>query len=275
MTSAPPAEQERTGPGAPEASAAPGAPAGLGLAGKVAVVTGASRGVGRAVARRLCASGVQVLLDYAHSDEDARSAARSMAGLPGSVLPVRADVTRKEDLERLLSMAGERYGRLDIFVHAAADWHPMPAVGADPGGVKADVAAAVDPLLNGVPALAELMAPGPGRVVVISSIGARATVPRYVGLGVAKAALESLVRYLAVELADRAITVNAVSTSKIDKGGATASSPAARALAARTPAGRLTVPEDIADVVALLCTTEAGWIQGQVITADGGLSLLA
>ena len=78
-----------------------------------------------------------------------------------------------------------------------------------------------------------------------------------------------------MELAGGAVTVNAVSTAKIDKGGASASSPAASALAARTPAGRLTTPDDIADVVALLCTAEAGWIQGQVITADGGLSLRA
>ncbi|MFD6465694.1 SDR family oxidoreductase [Streptomyces goshikiensis] len=244
-----------------------------GLAGKVALVTGATRGVGLAIARKLAAQGCHTVLNYAHDEDSARLAVERLAGLPGSAVALRADVTRPQELAGLLETVRERFGRLDVFVHNAAAWHPGPAVGAAPDDVRADVAAAVDPLLHAAPELARLMAGGPGRVVAVSSSGAHRVIPGYVGLGVAKAALESLVRYLAVELAGRGIAVNAVSTSKIDKGPGTPQPEVAAALAARTPAGRLTTPEDIADTVALLCSAEAGWIHGQVITADGGLSL--
>jgi len=249
-------------------------PSDLGLAGKTAVVTGATRGVGLAVARRLCAGGARVVLNYAHSDQDAERAVEELAGLKGSAVAVRADITSADGLAHLLGEVREQYGRLDVFVHNAAPWRPTPAVGGDPAAVSAAVGAALDPLLRGGAAIAELMGGGPGRIVAISSTGARSVVPRYVGAGVAKAALESLVRYLAVELAGRGIAVNAVSTAKIDKGPATPQPEVAAALAARTPAGRLTTPEDLADVVALLCSPEAGWLHGQTITADGGLGLL-
>ncbi|MFI0727706.1 SDR family oxidoreductase [Streptomyces sp. NPDC021225] len=253
----------------------PGDPVTLGLEGKVALVTGATRGVGFAVARKLAVAGAQVILDYAHSDADAERALRELSGLGGGAIARRADVTSPQQLRALLAEVRERYGRLDIFVHSAASWHPMPAVGARPGDIRADLSAALDPLLYGASAIAELMAGGPGRIVAVSSSGAHRAVPRYVGPGIAKAALESLVRYLAVELAGRRIAVNAVATAKLDKGPDTPDPAAAAALAARTPGGRLTTPRDIADVVALLCTAEAGWIQGQVITADGGLGLRA
>jgi enoyl-[acyl-carrier protein] reductase III len=138
------------------------------------------------------------------------------------------------------------------------------------------MATALDPLLYAAPELVAAMAGGPGRVVAVSSLGARSVVPRYVGLGVAKAALESLVRYLAADLAGHGIAVNAVTTAKLDKGGAAKVNPeAVKALVARTPAGRLTRPEDLADAVALLCTDEAAWIHGQVLTVDGGSGLRA
>ncbi|MFI9782640.1 SDR family oxidoreductase [Kitasatospora sp. NPDC051984] len=249
-------------------------PSDLGLSGKTAVVTGATRGVGLAVARRLCAGGARVVLNYAHSEQDAARAVEELDGLGGGAHAVRADITTAAGLDLLLGEVRDRYGRLDVFVHNAAPWRPTPAVGGDAAAVTAAVGAALDPLLRGGAAIAELMGGGPGRIVAVSSSGARSVVPRYVAAGVAKAALESLVRYLAVELAGRGITVNAVSTAKLDKGPATPQPEVAAMLAARTPAGRLTTPEDLADVVALLCSPEAAWLHGQTVTADGGLGLL-
>jgi enoyl-[acyl-carrier protein] reductase III len=102
-------------------------------------------------------------------------------------------------------------------------------------------------------------------------------VPAYLSVGLAKAALESLVRYLAVELAGRGIAVNAIATALLDKGDprSLAASELGAMLASRTPAGRLSTPADVADAVALLCADEAAWIHGQVITVDGGLGLRA
>jgi enoyl-[acyl-carrier protein] reductase III len=246
----------------------------LGLDGKVALVTGGTRGLGRAIGAKLVRSGCHVYLTYLRDGAAARSCAAELAGSKGVAVPVRADVTDPAAMGELLNRIRTEHGRLDVLVHNAASRHPMPAVGADADAALADVSVAVAPLLRHAPALAELMT-GSGRIVAVSSTGARRVVPAYVGQGLAKAALESAVRYLAVELAVRGIAVNAVSTTKLDKGPDMPDRAVLAAVAARTPAGRATTPEDVAAAVALLCTDEAGWIQGQVLTVDGGLSLRA
>jgi enoyl-[acyl-carrier protein] reductase III len=246
----------------------------LGLEGKLVLITGGTRGLGLAIARKLCACGCDVLLNYAGSTEHAEEAVRALDGCKGTASLIRADVASPGGVESLMERVRRDHGRLDVFVHSAATWTPMSAVTPDADGFHRDVSVAVTPLLHGIPALAELL-PAGGRIIAISSVGSNVVVPRYMSLGVAKAALESQIRYLAVELAGRGITVNAVSTSKLDKGAATSDAGAVKALAARTPAGRLTTLADVADVVALMCTAEAAWIQGQVIRVDGGLGLRA
>jgi len=247
----------------------------LGLAGRVALVTGGTRGVGRAVARRLCAAGCHVVLNYANSADQARRTVEELSGLKGSATAVSGDISRPKALAAVLDTVHRDHGGLDIFVHNASSWHPMATLHPDGGGFRADLATALTPLVFGAPALRRLMAGRPGRIIAVSSSGARRVVDGYLGLGMAKAALESLVRYLAVELAPTGVAVNAVSTAKVDKGTDDPRPDLVRTLAARTPAGRLTTPEDVANVVALLCTDEAGWLQGQVITVDGGLALRA
>lgn len=247
----------------------------LGLAGRVALITGGTRGLGFATATKLVTEGCHVFLNYAHNDADAEKALKELAGLAGTATVVKGDVTDPEALASVFGEIKDRHGRLDIFVHNVASGHPMTALAAVPADVALDVAAAVNPLLTAAPLLAELMAGGPGRVVAVSNTGSRHVIPMHVSLAMAKSALENLVKYLAVEFAGRGVTVNAVTTAKLDKGPATQNAKMVPILAARTPAGRLTLPEDIANVIALLCTDEAAWIQGQVVCADGGLSLLA
>ncbi|MGX9886908.1 SDR family oxidoreductase [Streptomyces sp. NPDC002276] len=243
------------------------------LAGRTALVTGATRGVGLAIARKLSASGAEVLVNYAEDEANAAKALDSLAGLPGRVDTVRADVT--EGIETLCDEAQRRFGHLDIFVHNTSYFRPAPTLTTGTALVDRSLAVALHPLLTGAARLAGLMAGRRGRIIAVSSTGARRVVPQYAGAGVAKAALESLVRYLAVELAGRGIAVNAVAASKIDKGDGSVPPELAKALTARTPGGRLTTPQDVADVVALLCADEAAWLQGQVVTVDGGLSLVA
>jgi enoyl-[acyl-carrier protein] reductase III len=247
----------------------------LGLAGRVALVTGGTRGLGLAIARKLCGAGCHVYVNYAHSDSGAERAVAELAGLKGTATPLKADVGDPGVPGRLVELARARHRRLDILVHNAASFHPMPALRPDVGDLWDDVRVALGPLVQAASSLADLLAQGTGRVVAVSSSGARSVVPGYLSQGLGKAALESLVRYLAVELAPRGITVNAVSTGKVDKGPETRDEKVAKLLAERTPGGRLTVPEDVANAVALLCTDEAAWIQGQVLTVDGGLGLRA
>ncbi|QUQ63857.1 SDR family oxidoreductase [Kutzneria sp. CA-103260] len=227
---------------------------------RVAVVTGGTKGIGLAVARKLAATDCQVFVNYAHDDE---AAARVQSELDCELL--KGDVFAPGGGRELLAKAQETAGRLDVFVHNAARWSKSPAD---------DVSASLTPLVDVLDVLPSLMPDG-GRVVAVSSNGANRVVPGYLSLGVAKAALESLVRYAAVQLAGKGIAVNAVSTGKVDKGPDTVNPEPMRILAARTPAGRLTVPSDVADAVWLLCADEAAWIHGQVLTADGGLGLLA
>jgi enoyl-[acyl-carrier protein] reductase III len=249
-------------------------PTTLDLTGKVALVTGGTRGLGRAIAAKLSASGAFVHLNYRHDRAGAQDAVTAMTGLPGPVRAVQADITVPEELAGLLDLVQAEHGRLDVLVHNAAAFRPMMAISADLAQVHAAIRLALDPLLLAASPVAKLMPQG-GRIVAISSNGGSGVVPNYVAPGLAKAALENLVRYLAVELGPVGITVNAVATALIDKGRDTANPQIAGLLAARTPNGHLTRPEDVADAVALLCTPEAGWLQGQVLTADGGLGLHA
>jgi enoyl-[acyl-carrier protein] reductase III len=246
----------------------------LGLDGRSALITGGTRGLGLAIARKLCASGCHVYVNYNHSEPDAQQALRELSEMKGTATLLRADVAQPNVVPELLERIAQDHPRLDILVHNAATLHPMPATKPHIGDFWDDVRLAINPLVQAAPRLADAMEGG-GRVVAVSSSGARSVIPGYVSQGVGKAAVESLVRYLACELAPGGVTVNAVSTGKIDMGEDTRGAELVPTLAARTPAGRLTRPEDVAGVVALLCTDEAAWIQGQVITADGGLGLRA
>jgi enoyl-[acyl-carrier protein] reductase III len=247
----------------------------ISLTGKVALVTGGSRGLGRSIAHRLCEAGCDVVVNYVSSDAAAEATVAGMSGLPGGAHAHKGDVRDPEVLADLVGTLRDRHGRLDIVVHNAATWKPMSAARPRPDDFWSEQSLALDPLVRGVPGFVELMAGRSGRIVAVSGNGAHEVIPGYVAVGVSKAALESLVRYLAVDLAGAGITVNAVATSMLDKGAETPNPELATFLATRSPSGRLTKPEDVADAVALLCTEEAAWIQGQVLMVDGGLGLRA
>lgn len=245
----------------------------LDLAGRLVLVTGATRGLGLAIARKLCASGCEVLLNYAHDESAAEVAAKALADGGGKVSLLRADVGDPAEVRDMLAQVQRMYGRLDVFIHNAAVHHPAPVTAITPDIHRRLTEVTVGPLLYGAAQLIALLPAGSGRIIAVSSTGAHRVVRNYAALGSAKAALEAALRYLAVEVAGQGITVNGVCAGKL----ATGAGPpdlAAR-VAARTPAGRLTRPEDVADVIALMCRPEAGWIHGEVITVDGGLRLLA
>lgn len=245
------------------------------LAGRVCVITGGTRGVGLAVARELGGRGGEVVLSYASDTAVAEAAVGELDEAGVKALAVRADAGTAEGARTLFDAVADRHGGLDVFVHSAVTFRPAPTLAADPERTAREHAVALGPLLHGTARLVELIRPGTGRIVAISSPSGRVVVPGQVSLGTAKAAVESLVRYLAVDLAATGVTVNAVAPGKLDKGVPAPGREAeiAARITARTPAGRLTTPADVARVVALLCTREAGWITGNVLTADGGFAL--
>lgn len=245
------------------------------LRGRVAIITGGTRGLGLAITRKLRSLGCDVVLNHFSQDAAAEQAVAAMSGLPGSSSAVvRADVSDPDTIQALVDTAIDRHGRLDIFVHNAATLSPMSALAPDLDAVHRELALALNPLLAGAALFGKAMTSG-GRVIAISSNGSGRVVPGYLAVGIAKAALESLIRYLAVELAGKGISVNAVATGLLDKNSddRLANPAVAELLAARTPGGHLSTPDDVAGAVALLCGDSAAWIHGQVITADGGLGL--
>jgi enoyl-[acyl-carrier protein] reductase III len=246
------------------------------LTGATALVTGGSRGIGRAVTLRLVELGAAVFVNYRSDDAAAEEVCALARARGGHVDAIRADVGDPSAVRAAFRLLRARVSRLDAIVHAAALGRFQPLLDVRPAewdvALRTNAAALLHVVRNALGLLAE---PG-GRIVAVSSLGSMRYVPFYGAIGASKAALESVVRSLAVELAPRGVHVNAVSAGLVE--GATQrrfpQHDAIRELVVqRTPAGRLATPEEVADVIVFLCSARARWICGQTIVADGGLSL--
>lgn len=254
------------------------------LEGKRALVTGASRGIGRGIALALAERGAAVAVGYYRNEE---AAGETMAGVEGhqsTGLIVQADVTRPEDVERMLETVRSEFDTLDIFVSNARPeltdfFQPPMDMTLEQWDAAFDSQAKA--FLVAVRGAAGFMADG-GRVLALTyGAGSRTgSLQPWAAMGSAKAALESMVRYYAVALAPRGITVNAISPGWIEDSVLNSLPPEVQDLIRRwheqgwTPMRRLGTPRDIGQVAGLLCSPEAAWITGQVIFADGGSSLL-
>jgi enoyl-[acyl-carrier protein] reductase III len=248
--------------------------------GKIALVTGSGRGVGRAIALRLAREGADVIVNYFRNRESAEETAAAISALGRRAQLVKANVAEEDDLTRLFE-AVRAFGGLDVLVNNAASGYNRPVMEQRVKGWDWTLNINARAALFAAQQAAPLMqARGGGAIVNISSIGAQRVMPQYVLVGVSKAALESLTRYLAVELAPMGINVNAVSGGFVETDALKYFSMAQPILADQAafvaryiPAGRMVTPEDIAAVVAFLCTEDASMIRGQVIVVDGGLTL--
>jgi enoyl-[acyl-carrier protein] reductase III len=243
---------------------------------QVAVVTGASRGIGRAIALRLAAAGADVVVNYFLNREAAEKTAAEIRTHGVRAHLVQADMKDPGQIRKLFAEVEAQFGGLDILVSSAASGVFRP--------VSDLTAKHWDWMMNTHPrafllcaqAAAPLMRGRRGRIVSVSSIGSQRAIPSYAGMGASKGALETLTRYLAVEYAPLGIAVNCVS------GGAVSTEswqqlPEVEAviegIRRKTPAGRIVSPEDIAAAVVFLCSPEAEMIRGQVLVVDGGFSL--
>jgi enoyl-[acyl-carrier protein] reductase III len=235
-------------------------------------VTGGSRGIGRAIALRFAELGARrVAIGYLRADRAAEETADELRVLGAEPVLVRGNIAS----ERVMREVAE-LGVLDAIVHNAATGVVRPALETEDKHWDWTLAANARAFL----ALARAAAPSMPRgssLVALSSLGSMRVLENYVLVGTSKAALEALVRYLAVELAPRGIRVNAVSGGVVETGALEHFPNRDEMLATvhRTPAGRLVEPGDVAAAVTFLCSPEAEMVRGQTLVVDGGFSLLA
>jgi enoyl-[acyl-carrier protein] reductase III len=245
--------------------------------GKVALVTGGSRGIGLAISRRLADRGASVVFAYLRNEPAAAEACADIEGRGVKAVPVRAHVGDADDVARLFGVVDETFGRLDVFVSNAATGviKPFPELRERAWDWTMDANARA--LFLGARHAVPLMSAG-GSIVAMSSGGATRVLPGYSLVGTSKAAIEALVRYLGVELASRGIRANAVSPGVVDTEALRHFPMREEMLAAArsgTPAGRIVEPDDVASVVDFLVGAGSSMITGQTIVVDGGAGLVA
>lgn len=241
-------------------------------ASRTVLVTGGSRGIGRAIALRLAREGAsRVAIGYFRSDRAAEETAAELGALGVEPVLIRGNVASEKIAEQVAGL-----GPIDVLVHNAATGVIRPALETEDRHWDWTLGANARALLSLTRAAAPAMPDG-ACIVGISSLGSVRVLDSYSLVGTSKAALEALVRYLAVELAPRGIRVNAVSAGVVDTGALEHFPNREEMLASgqASPVGRLVTPEDVAGVVSFLCSPEAEMIRGQTLVIDGGWSLTA
>ncbi len=256
----------------------------MALGEKHALITGSSRGIGRGIALALAESHIKVAIHYYQNEPAAKETLAQVRKRGSDGVLVQADVTRPKDITDMFRKVKSEFGAVDIFVSNArpevtAFFQPPLDITLEQWDTAFDSQAKA--FLVGAREAIPLMGDG-GRIFAITYAEGSRTggLQPWVGMGSAKAALESLVRYLAVAVAKRGITVNAISPGWTEDSVLNTLPEQAQQLIRNwhvrgwTPMGRLGTPEDVGNVVALLCSGKARWITGQVIYADGGASLM-
>lgn len=251
---------------------------------KNALITGSSRGIGRGIALKLAENGVNVGIHYYRNESAARATLDTVRRHGSDGFIVQANICRPEEIKRMSQEVRKQFGKLDIFVsnarpEATEFFQPPMDITLQQWDTAFDSQAKA--FLIAVREAITMMPEG-GRIIAITyAQGSRTgSLLPWVGMGSAKAALESLVRYFAVALAKRKITVNAISPGWTDDSVLNSLPQEVQTLIRNwhlrgwTPMGRLGTPEDIGNVAALFCSEQANWITGQIIYADGGASLM-
>ena len=249
--------------------------------GKTALITGSGRGIGRAIALHFASLGADIIVNYFRNREPAEDTAHEISKLGVKAEIVKANVGEIDDLTHLLAETDRIFGGLDFLVSNAGSGYNRPIMEQRPKGwdwtMNINARAYLFLAQKAVPLMEKK---GEGWIVSISSPGSIRVLPEYAVVGASKAAIEALTRYLAVELADRNIVVNAVSpgiveTEALQHFNTMQDEDLLDEIAQQTPAGRIITPQDVAGIVAFLCSPAAWMIRGQTIIADGGFLLPA
>ena len=238
-----------------------------------AIVTGASRGIGRAIAIELAASGTRVIVNYIQQRERAEGVVAQIRSAGGEAVAVRADVRHPEQLDRLFAAAQEHFGGLDILVNNAGVGATLPLEHLSQESIDGATAANIRSVLLATQRAAAAFGTRGGAVINLSSAIVTQPIPAQALYAATKAAVEALTRVLAQELGARKIRVNAVAPGPTETDLLQINEQIRGFLISRTVLGRLGKPEDVARVVAFLASDAAGWITGQTLSVDGGLRL--
>ena len=242
------------------------------LSGKIALVTGGSRGIGKSIALELGRRGATVIINYLKNHEAAKTTVEELKLQGIKTTRIKAHVGEEAAIDSLVSKIENQFGQLDILVNNAASgvMRPTTELSVKHWDWTMNINARGPWLLS---VAASRLMPDGGRIINISSPGSTWVLPAYFAVGVSKAAIEAVTRYLAVELGPKGIAVNTVSPGFVmtEALNAFPDQLGIRDIASRpTPAGRTITPEDVSNVVAMLCSSDAEMIRGQVIIVDGG-----
>ena len=245
------------------------------LTGKIALVTGASKGIGAGIAKAFAAEGAAVIVNYATSKAGAEKIVAEITANGGKAIAVKGDVSKQEDIRQMMKAVNNTFGKLDILVNNAGIYKFEPLEGVTEQLFHDQFNTNVlGPILLTQEALPYLNAAG-GSVINISSVVSTAAIPASVIYSATKSALDSVTRVLANELGTRKIRVNTLAPGGVETEGTHTAgimgSDFEKQMIDRTPLGRLGQPDDIAKVAVFLASDDSGWITGERITVSGGL----
>lgn len=246
------------------------------LQNKVALITGGARGIGSAIAKKLASAGCNIVINYYNSSDLADSLCNELQKFGVKVLALQANVADANSIKEMFVTLKENFDHVDIMINNAASGVLKPAMEMTLKHWRWCMETNAMSLVHLLQEAKSLMPPG-SRVVALTSMGSRRVIPDYAFIGASKAALESLVRSLSVELAPVGITLNTVCAGAVDTDALKHFPERERLLtqsAGRSLTGQNITPKDVADVVYLLCLPEAEMIKGQTITVDAGYSII-
>ncbi len=243
------------------------------LAGKVAVVTGASKGIGAAIARHLAQAGASVVVNYASSREGAEKVVAEITQAGGKAIAVGGNVAKADEVVKLLDAAKTEYGRLDILVNNAGIYEMLPLEQITTEHFHKQFDINVLGLILATQKAAELFGPEGGSVVNVSSVVGTNPMANAAVYSATKAAVDAVTKSLAKELGPRQIRVNSINPGPVVTEGTSGfiESGFFQQMVGQTPLGRLGQPDDIARTVVFLASEDSAWVTGEVLHAAGGL----